>query len=313
MIRLLIVDLSRSSNQRPSVRNSENAETSRGNLSLLRLRKNSVFGFAARSVQFGGAKSGKQPGCQLSAPPSSRLGRMCVRLIYAILFRTELLSMTRLGIRTALFLVFLLTISRSYAQDPVAVEEFRDAEYAYGFRYPADWKLQKLPEGEANKDMRVALRGTKGSSFTVVVARGGNTFSRAAFEANPKRSELVDNLMRQSIEQIYRAITKNLGAAEMKLGERQDLSNSTGVKFYVSTLNIMKAGKPIIVAGIHAFPFAKSYSVNFMMTAFLERGAKKENALLRAVFNSFHLFGEPAKPRTGFKPASGSPEKSESN
>ena len=68
----------------------------------------------------------------------------------------------------------------------------------------------------------------------------------------------------------------------------------------------MKQGKPVIVAGIHAFPFGKRYSVNFMMTAFLDPGAKKENALLTAVFNSFHLLGEPANPGTGSNSAEGS-------
>ena len=225
------------------------------------------------------------------------------------LFGGKCLSRTRLQVSTSLFLVFLLTATLSSAQDQVAVEEFRDAEYDYVFRYPADWKLQKLPEGDANKDMRVALRGANGSSFTVVVARAGNNLSQAEFEANPKRSELVDNLMRQTIEQIYRAIHKNFGATEMKMGERRDLSNEAGVKFYVSTLHIMKAGKPIIVAGIHVFPFAKNYSVNFMMTAFLDPGAKKENELLTAVFNSFRLTGEPENPGTGANAAEGSPEK----
>jgi hypothetical protein len=219
--------------------------------------------------------------------------------------------MTRSKVSASLFLVFLLTASLSYAQDRVAFEEFRDAEYAYAFRYPADWKLQKLPEGDANKDMRVALRGANGSSFTVVVARGGKKLSQADFDSDQKRTEIVADLMHQTIEQIYRGITKNLGSEEMKMGERRNLSNSAGVKFYISTLNVMKAGKPIIVAGIHAFPFAKSYSVNFMMTAFLDPGAKKENELLTAVFNSFHLLGEPESPNAGSNPAERSPEKSE--
>jgi len=214
--------------------------------------------------------------------------------------------MTGLKVWTTLLSVFLLTVSLSDAEDRVAFEEFRDPEYAYTFRYPVEWKLQKLPEGDANKDMRVALRAANGNSFTVVVARGGNTISQAEFESNPKRSELVADMMRQSIEQIYRAIHKNLGAAEMKIGERRDLSNSAGLKFYISTLNLMKEGKPVIVAGIHAFPFAKSYSVNFMMTAFLDPEAKKENDLLTAVFNSFRLIGEPVNPGASSNAAEGS-------
>lgn len=214
--------------------------------------------------------------------------------------------MIRLKVATSLFFFSMVMAALGHAQDRVAFEEFRDAEYAYAFRYPVDWKLQKLPEGDANKDMRVSLQGADGSSFTVVVARGGNTFSQAEFESNPKRSELVADMMRQSIEQIYRAIHKNLGATEMKIGERRDLSNSAGLKFYVSTLHLMKEGKPIIAAGIHAFPFTKSYSVNFMMTAFLDPGAKKENDLMTAVFNSFRLIGEPGNSKATSNAAGGS-------
>lgn len=81
---------------------------------------------------------------------------------------------------------------------------------------------------------------------------------------------------------------------ETKFGEKTDLSNDAAIKFYVSSLNEMKAGEPIIVAGIHSYPFSKPYSISFVMTAFFNPGAEKENALLRAVFNSFQLL-EPSK------------------
>jgi len=55
----------------------------------------------------------------------------------------------------------------------------------------------------------------------------------------------------------------------------------------------MKNGKPIIVAGIHAFPFNKDYSVNFTMTTFYDPAATQENQRLTEVFNSFRLIGEP--------------------
>ena len=79
----------------------------------------------------------------------------------------------------------------------------------------------------------------------------------------------------------------------MKVGERRDLSNEFGIKFYIATLNEMKDGKPIIVAGIHAFPFNKNYSINFTMTTFYDPAAIQENQRLTDVFNSFRLIGEP--------------------
>jgi tRNA(Ile)-lysidine synthase TilS/MesJ len=56
----------------------------------------------------------------------------------------------------------------------------------------------------------------------------------------------------------------------------------------------MKTGNPVIVAGTHVYPFAKDYSVNFIMTAF-HRGKAPENQLLTAVFNSFRLLDSPPK------------------
>jgi hypothetical protein len=47
------------------------------------------------------------------------------------------------------------------------------------------------------------------------------------------------------------------------------------------------------VAGIHAFPFNKDYSVNFTMTTFYDPAATEENQRLTEVFNSFRLIGEP--------------------
>ena len=55
----------------------------------------------------------------------------------------------------------------------------------------------------------------------------------------------------------------------------------------------MKNGKPIIVAGIHAFPFNKDYSVNFTMMTFYDPAATQEHQRLTEVFNSFRLIGEP--------------------
>jgi hypothetical protein len=237
---------------------------------------------------------------------------MCVRLIYVVLFRSELPFMARLSVCATLCLGLLLAAGVNLAQESPNFEEYRDTEYGYAFRYPADWELRKLPEGAANKEMRVALRGVNGSFFTVVVSKSEKKLSRTEFEKDPRRSKLVDEMIRQTIEQIYRAITKNIGAEGMKIGERRDLSNAAGVKFYISTLNARKAGKPIIVAGIHLFPFARNYSFNFMMTAFLDPAAKKENELMITVFNSFHVLSEPSNSRTGSNSAGGSSGKAES-
>jgi hypothetical protein len=184
------------------------------------------------------------------------------------------------------------------AQEQPTVTEYRDAEYAYSFQYPTHWKLKKLPEGAANDDVRVSLQTPGGDSFMVIVEKRGQNPSKAEFEFDPKRSARVDKLIDETTQEIYRTVARNLGAVETKFGEKTDLSNDAAIKFYVSSLHKMKAGEPVIVAGIHSYPFSKPYSISFMMTAFFNPGAEKENALMRAVFNSFQLV-EPAESSTG--------------
>ena len=184
------------------------------------------------------------------------------------------------------------------AQEQPTVAEYRDPEYAYSFQYPAHWKLKKLPEGAANDDIRVSLQTPSGDSFMVIVEKRGQNPTKAEFQSDPKRSARVDKLIDETTQEIYRTVARNLGAVETKFGEKTDLSNDAAIKFYVSSLNKMKAGEPIIVAGIHSYPFSKPYSISFVMTAFFNPGAEKENALLRAVFNSFQLV-EPSESSNG--------------
>jgi len=173
------------------------------------------------------------------------------------------------------------------------VEEYYDRDYGYVFQYPASWKLQALPEGDANRDIRLLLQGPEGSSFMVVVDKTKATLKKTDFENSSERAQRVGEMMQQTIMQIYQSISEGIKAVNMKVGERRDLSNEFGIKFYIATLNEMKNGKPIIVAGIHAFPFNKDYSVNFTMTTFYDPAATQENQRLTDVFNSFRLIGEP--------------------
>jgi hypothetical protein len=121
----------------------------------------------------------------------------------------------------------------------------------------------------------------------VVVARAENflTFSR------PKRTKARRRLDASDHRADLPGITKNLGAEgeDGRAGDRQ----FTGVKFYISTLNVImqeadhRRGNPLL---------AKGYSVNFIM-AFLDPGPK-ENQLLTAVFNLFIAKPNPAGSKT---------------
>jgi len=188
------------------------------------------------------------------------------------------------------------------------LEEYFDRDYGYVFQYPASWKLQTLPEGDADRDMRLLLQGPEGTSFMVVVDKTKTVLKKTDFENSAEQTQRVNAMIEQIITQIYQSISKSIKAVNMKVGERRDLSNEFGIKFYIATLNEMKNGKPIIVAGIHAFPFNKDYSINFTMTTFYDQAATQENQRLTDVFNSFRLIGEPQagngppKPSTGKEP-----------
>jgi hypothetical protein len=192
----------------------------------------------------------------------------------------------------AAWLLLALFAAHGRAQELAEFREFRDDAYAYRFLYPADWKLEPLPEGEKNPAMRVRLRGTAGSSFMVIVEKTGEPLSKREFQADPKADKKIETMMRRTLEQTYHSISKNLGALSMKTGERLNLSDDNAVKFYLASLHTRKTGSPVVVAGTHVYPFFKDYSVNFIMTAF-HRGDAVENQVLTAVFNSFRMVEAP--------------------
>jgi hypothetical protein len=208
------------------------------------------------------------------------------------------------GLIAGLFLVA-QSVGLGVAEEQPKIAEYRDLEYAYRFQYPADWQLRKLPEGAANEEVRVSLQTPSGDSFMVIIEKRGQNPTKREFHSDPERKVRVDKLIEETTQQIYRTVARNLGAMETKIGEKTDLSNDAAIKFYVSTLHKMKAGEPVIVAGIHSYPFSKPYSISFMMTAFFDPKAEKDNAVMTAVFNSFHLIEGESSGGSGPTPQTG--------
>jgi hypothetical protein len=212
-------------------------------------------------------------------------------------------------LRACSLLVVLLSATFQPANAQLHLREYYDREYGYFFNHPATWKLHRMPEGDANSDSRVVLQGPNKSSFMVIIDSTRKILRKTDFENSSDRMQQVGEMMEQTIEQIYRGISTTIKSLDMKIGERRDLSNDVGVKFYLATLHSMKEGKPVIVAGIHAFPFDKDYSINFILTAFWDPAATQDNQMLTEVFNSFRLLGEP---QTSGGPAKPPEDKDES-
>lgn len=231
-------------------------------------------------------------------------GRVKVAVIYSVLVasmirshpmkkivpdKTEKIVNRLWGLLVWLWISFLLSAP---AQGQQGLKQYWDKDYGYEFDYPAGWALQEFPDGQANRDMRALLQGPNASSFLVVVEKLPKPFSRKEFQANPDQTGAVEKLMQQTVTDVYKPVSHNLKAGEMKVGSLTDLTTEMGIKYYISTLHSMKSGRPIIVAGIHAIPFSKNYRIDFIMTAFWDKAAEKQNETLKAVFNSFRLIGE---------------------
>jgi hypothetical protein len=205
---------------------------------------------------------------------------------------------------TCSLLVVLLFVKSRLVHAQMNLQEYYDRDYGYVFNYPTSWKLQSMPEGSANKDIRLMLQGPNGTDFMVVVDKTKQTLTKTDFEDESDRTRQVGEMIQQTITQIYQVISESIKAVNMKVGERRDLSNDVGIKFYIATLNTMKTGKPIIIAGIHAFPFNKDYSINFTMTTFWDPAATQDHEMFTQVFNSFRLIGEPQTVSGSTKPPS---------
>jgi len=210
---------------------------------------------------------------------------------------------------TVLTISLYAAMGRIYAASaPAKMEEFADEEYGYAFRYPAGWVIRRLPEGVANKDVRVKLQGPSGSSFTVIVDRTDKKLNKEEWLGNTKRKEVVEKMISDTVEQVYKSISRNLGAVDMTIGEPRDLSSDLAVKFYIATRHAIAGKNTVIVAGIHAFPFGKDYALNFLMTAFQDKTTEAGMTELTSVFNSFHLSGEPSAVETKSHEAAKKPE-----
>ncbi len=219
----------------------------------------------------------------------------------AAVMKAQLLNAVAKIIRIATLSSALFAATVAHAQPKV--EEFYDKDYGYSFQYPTGWPLQRLPEGEANRDIRAMLQGPNGSSFMAIVEKNGAKNAGKDDAAAEERKARVEALMSQTIEQVYKTVAANIKAVAMTVGERRDISNGVASKFYISTLHQMPDGKPIIVAGIHSFPFGKDYALSFIMSAFRDGTTAEEQDTLTAVFNSFRLLGEGPAAGESVKPA----------
>lgn len=197
--------------------------------------------------------------------------------------------------------VVVLAVLPVAAQQPPSgaapqIVEYTDNQYNYTFQYPSDWKIQPTPPpGEAGEVRVVVQSATKRSQVIATVGTIGKGLTREQFENSPNRDAAVNAMIDLTVERVYRNLQRTIGVESTIVTERRALPSDVGIKFYISTSNIVigKSGKGVIgVAGTHIIPFGRNYMVNFVMITRVDPKATEEHETLNNVFNSFHVAGE---------------------
>ncbi len=187
-------------------------------------------------------------------------------------------------------LVFGGTAYAQWGKDKII--EYVDNEYNYAFQFPSDWEMVKVPTGNEFGEVRVMVKSPGGGYVMVVIGNTGKNVTKEAFNNNPNRNAIVEQLIELTIEQVYKKTSRDVNATRMVVTERNFIPSEVGIKFYISTTHFLARGIPVLVAGIHVVPFGREYIVGFIMFSIVDRSTKEGNETLTRVFNSFHIIGE---------------------
>jgi hypothetical protein len=192
----------------------------------------------------------------------------------------------------ALLLFLAVTWDQSLADTGKEIAEFRDDEYGFVFQFPAHWQVQN-PDGEREMGKtRVVVQGPDRSVLTAFVEKQESPLKREMFEANPDRRALIKAYINQILDRIYRKISKESEATRMIINKEKVYTSKIGIRFTIHTAHLFHQGRPMLVNGIHTFPFDKDYMVSFLMKTWVGRKSPEERERLTRIFNSFHFLQE---------------------
>jgi hypothetical protein len=185
--------------------------------------------------------------------------------------------------------------SQAIASGPEAPwREYVDQQYQFAFQFPADWKIEKdPPPGEAGEVRVLVGHPTKAIRVMVIVDQVGKSYTKRQFELSPTRDAVVEELIERTIDQVYKKTSRDIGAERMIVAEKRAVPSNAGIKFYIATVNIIKGTGVMGASGIHILPFEKPYMVSFLMSTPADQTATSDNEIIKNVFDSFHILGEP--------------------
>jgi hypothetical protein len=177
------------------------------------------------------------------------------------------------------------------------IAEYTDNEYGYAFQFPSDWKMLKNPpRGEAG-EVRVVMKSPKAATLMAIAGKIGKSISKQAFINNPHSNAIVDAMINNTIDSVYKKTSRDIGATRMVVNEKRAAPSEMAVNFFISTMHFVQQDQgelPVMITGIHYIPFEKDYIIAFLIISPIDPKATDENETIKRVLNSFHLVGEQA-------------------
>jgi hypothetical protein len=174
------------------------------------------------------------------------------------------------------------------------LNEYVDPKYRFVFQYPQDWTLDTQTHPGKGGEMRAAVRDAQSSARAVVsVGQIGKSFSQADLKEPAQRDTAAQGLIELSVKQIYEQASQGMHATKMLVNAKQVLPSDDGIKFYISTLQVV-GDESFVIAGTHLVPYDQRYMISFIMMSPLKLEAAQQSAI-NQIFNSFRLAPAPAK------------------
>ena len=153
------------------------------------------------------------------------------------------------------------------ARADASTTEYADAQYRFTFRFPADWQRQEVPTpGEGGEVRLVAKSAARPVFLLAIVTPIGPVITREEFERRPDRDALVEELIRQTVGQVYAKMSRDLSASRLVVDETQRRASDAGIGFSIYTTHTTPEGATT-VAGTHVFPFGESHAITLLVVA----------------------------------------------
>lgn len=167
--------------------------------------------------------------------------------------------------------------------------EYADAQYRFTFRFPAEWQRQEVPAPGEGGEVRLAAKSTARAIFALaIVTPIGRAITQEEFERRADRDAVVEELIRQTVGQVYAKMSRDLSASRLVVDETQRRASDAGIGFSIQTTHTTPEGATI-VAGTHVFPFGQPYAITLMVVERVAGATPTEVETRRRLLDSLRV------------------------